>query len=58
MNRDTCVVNSSVRQSVRSCAYVTYIGGNGRGERNVALVNIEKIAKALKVSLSKLFSGI
>jgi transcriptional regulator with XRE-family HTH domain len=33
----------------------TYIGGIERGERNVALVNIEKIAKALKVSLSELF---
>jgi transcriptional regulator with XRE-family HTH domain len=33
----------------------TYIGGIERGERNVALVNVEKIAKALKVSLSELF---
>ncbi len=33
----------------------TYIGGIERGERNVALVNIEKIAKALRVSLSQLF---
>jgi DNA-binding XRE family transcriptional regulator len=33
----------------------TYIGGIERGERNVALVNIEKIAKALKISLPKLF---
>ena len=33
----------------------TYIGGIERGERNVSLVNIEKIAKALKVSLSDLF---
>jgi transcriptional regulator with XRE-family HTH domain len=33
----------------------TYIGGIERGERNVALVNIERIAKALKVSLSELF---
>lgn len=29
----------------------TYIGGIERGERNVALVNIEKIARALKLSL-------
>lgn len=35
----------------------TYIGGIERGERNVALVNIEKIARALKVSLSELFRG-
>ncbi len=36
----------------------TYIGGIERGERNVALVNIERIAKALKVSLSELFHGV
>jgi len=29
-----------------------------RGERNVALVNVEKIAGALKVSLSELFRGV
>lgn len=34
----------------------TYIGGVERGERNVALRNIEKIAKALGVSLSELFN--
>jgi len=33
----------------------TYIGGIERGERNVALVNIEKIARALKITLSALF---
>ena len=32
-----------------------YIGSIERGERNVALVNIEKIAKELRVSLSELF---
>lgn len=36
----------------------TYIGGIERGERNVALVNIEKIAKALRISLSELFRGV
>jgi transcriptional regulator with XRE-family HTH domain len=36
----------------------TYIGGIERGERNVALVNIERIARALKVSLSELFRGV
>ncbi len=36
----------------------TYIGGIERGERNVSLVNIEKIAKTLKVSLSDLFRGV
>jgi transcriptional regulator with XRE-family HTH domain len=33
----------------------TYLGGIERGERNVALVNIEKIARALKLSVSELF---
>ena len=36
----------------------TYVGGIERGERNVALVNIEKIAKTLKLSLSELFRGV
>lgn len=33
----------------------TYIGGVERGDRNVALKNIEKIAKALNISLEELF---
>jgi transcriptional regulator with XRE-family HTH domain len=33
----------------------SYIGGIERGERNVALVNIEKIARALRIPLSELF---
>jgi len=36
----------------------TYLGGIERGERNVALVNIEKIARALKLSLSELMRGL
>jgi transcriptional regulator with XRE-family HTH domain len=36
----------------------TYIGGIERGERIVALVNIERIAKALKMSLPELFRGV
>lgn len=36
----------------------TYIGGIERGERNVALVNIQKIARALKLSLSQLFRSV
>jgi transcriptional regulator with XRE-family HTH domain len=36
----------------------TYVGGIERGERNVALVNIEKIAKALRLPLSELFKGV
>lgn len=34
----------------------TYIGGIERGERNVSLVNIERIATALGVEMSSLFS--
>lgn len=34
----------------------TYIGGIERGERNVGLVNIERIAIALGVEMSSLFS--
>lgn len=33
----------------------TYIGGVERGERNVALININKIALALNIDLSELF---
>jgi transcriptional regulator with XRE-family HTH domain len=33
----------------------TYIGGIERGERNSTLINIEKIAQALKISLPELF---
>lgn len=36
----------------------TYIGGIERGERNVALLNIIKLSKALGVSLSELFEEI
>jgi transcriptional regulator with XRE-family HTH domain len=36
----------------------TYVEGIERGERNVALVNIEKLARALKISLSELFRGV
>jgi transcriptional regulator with XRE-family HTH domain len=36
----------------------TYVGGIERGERNVSLMNLAKIAKALKMSLSELFKGL
>ena len=36
----------------------TYIGGIERGERNISLLNIAKIAKTFKVSLSELFRGV
>jgi transcriptional regulator with XRE-family HTH domain len=36
----------------------TYVGGIERGERNVALRNLEVIAHALGLSLSKLMQGL
>jgi len=33
----------------------TYMGGTECGGRNISLVNIKKIAKALEISLSDLF---
>lgn len=38
--------------------HVTYLGGIERGTRNVALVNIVKIARGLKVKPGDLFRGI
>jgi hypothetical protein len=34
------------------------VGGVERGERNLALINIEKIALAFEVSLAELFRGV
>lgn len=36
----------------------TYVGGIERGERNLALRNIEAIAKALDVTMSDLMKGL
>ena len=36
----------------------TYMGGIERGERNVALRNIEQIAKTLGIGLSELMRGL
>jgi transcriptional regulator with XRE-family HTH domain len=36
----------------------TYIGGVERGERNLSLVNIEKLAKTFDISLSELFEKV
>ena len=36
----------------------TYMGGIERGERNLALRNIERIALALGISLSELLEGV
>ena len=42
----------------RAGLHYTYVGGIERSERNPALVNIGKIARALKVPLAELFSGL
>ena len=34
----------------------TYIGGIERGERNPTLINVEKLARALDISIPELFS--
>jgi transcriptional regulator with XRE-family HTH domain len=36
----------------------TYMGCIERGEKNLTIKNIHKIAKALKISISTLFNGI
>lgn len=36
----------------------TYVSGIERGERNVSLINIMRLANALGVSISKLMEGI
>ena len=33
----------------------TYVGGVERGERNISLINIQKIAEALRVPIKELF---
>jgi transcriptional regulator with XRE-family HTH domain len=35
----------------------TYIGGVERGERNISLINIYKIAEALRVNAGELFNA-
>ena len=42
----------------RSGLHRTYIGSVERGERNLSIEAINKIAKALEVSLAVLFKGI
>lgn len=38
--------------------HATYIGGIERGERNVGLDNLIKIARALQVNVSELLRGV
>lgn len=48
-------INSQMDLSFKTGLDRTYIGGVERVERNVSLRNIEKIAKALGVSVEELF---
>lgn len=36
----------------------SYVGGVERGERNISLLNVERLARALDVSLGELFKGL
>lgn len=36
----------------------TYVGGVERGERNISLVNLVRLARVLEVPISKLVEGI
>lgn len=42
----------------RADLHWTYIGGIERGERNVSLLNIVRVARALGVTASQLMAGI
>lgn len=42
----------------RSGLHRTYIGGIERGERNVSLINIQKIANGLSISIEYLLSDL
>ena len=42
----------------RAGLHWTYIGGIERGERNVSLLNIVKLARALELTCARLMAGI
>ena len=48
-------ISSQMELGLKAGLDRTYIGGIERGERNVALKSIEKLAKALHISLDELF---
>jgi transcriptional regulator with XRE-family HTH domain len=48
---------SQERLAELACLHRTYIGGVERGERNISLLNIWRVADALEVSPSVLFAA-
>jgi transcriptional regulator with XRE-family HTH domain len=48
-------ISSQMELALKTGLDRTYVGGVERGERNIALKNIEKIAKALGVTIDDLF---
>jgi transcriptional regulator with XRE-family HTH domain len=46
---------SQIAFSNKTSLDLTYVGGIERGERNVSLLNIEKIVRTLEVSIDELF---
>ena len=42
----------------RADLHWTYIGGIERGERNVSLINIVRIARALELTPARLLAGV
>ncbi len=42
----------------RASVHRTYIGMVERAEKNITLLNIQKLAKALKIDIRELFDGI
>ncbi|GIO35729.1 hypothetical protein J41TS12_05900 [Paenibacillus antibioticophila] len=57
--RELRVINGMTQETLAYRAGLdrTYLSGVERGERNVSLLNIEKIATALQVSVEYIFSG-
>ncbi|MCD4790376.1 MAG: helix-turn-helix domain-containing protein [Bacteroidales bacterium] len=45
---------SQEKLSFESCLDRTYVGSVERGERNISLINLNKIALALNISISEL----
>ena len=53
-------MNQGVSQEVlaqKAKLHRTYIGGIERGERNVSLVNLEKLSVALKTTIEDMMKG-